>query len=106
MPYKSDKEVLITGTKYDRRAKLDRFQRNEIRDKFRNGEKIANLSKEYGVSITWIRALVYNKEMKLLKDTRKRKISREARNAYMRKYRKYKRLLYIQAKGLRRANGE
>ena len=99
MPYKSEK-IKIEGSKYDRRIKLSRLEKEEICKKYyEQGMSMRALSREYGVDRQVIKYTIFPEyKLEFYKANRERKhylnTTKDQRNKYARSHRKYKQELY------------
>lgn len=104
MPYKSDK-IIIRGTQYDRRVKLNDAQREEIKDLRSQGLSYNAIAKAYDVSKKLI-IMVCNPDIaernRLASIARHRegryKPTKEQRAATMREHRAFKHKLHKEGK--------
>ena len=96
MPYKTDK-LAINDPLLDRRVKLLPFEKEEIKELYKQGASMRHLARSYEVDRRTIDFIVHperhERNLELRKDGGGSKVyySKEKQSAAMRKHRKYKR---------------
>lgn len=104
MPYKSE-NIKIQGTEFDKRKKLDDYQKKEIKELYESGSfSQRQLARMYGVSRRLIIFCIYPERLKANKAVRKQRggskryYDKEKHTKAMRKHRKHKQKLYKESK--------
>jgi C4-type Zn-finger protein len=105
MPYKSEK-IKIANTKYDKRIKLDDDDRFFIMQKYKRGQSIRSLAREFKVDRNVIKLIIDPEFAKSFKEANKKRQAKyrdenrykDKRNNYMQVHRSYKQKLYLDKK--------
>ena len=102
MPYKSQK-IIIANTEFDRRIKLDDDQKEQIRNKWKQGQSIHGLSREYKVDRQVIRYTIFPERYEKMKLRNKEyaktyEIPTEKSTTHTREHRRYKQKLHVEGK--------
>ncbi len=117
MPYRNTKiKVTLKSVNCDKRIKLTKTQKKEIKDKYDTGRySIRGLSKKYNVNKRLIQFILFPERQKLNIEQRKERggskiyYDRIKNNAYMQKHRKHRQEVYLSGKlkinGQSKSNG-